>query len=225
MQDKKVQIAKEELSSLGSLPPASLDDVIAGIQGFGIEEFEEIISLEAGGKVIRLRLSNICPDDEMTSLMAVEGNKGYAWVMRVKAEVLSRAICWISIQEKGATDGPGIDLRSLPKDKRFVRDPKDGVEKDIQAALRNAITGWGEELVGLLWKVFMVHAQRVEDRLRESLPDTSIMTEVEKRFLESAMKEIDDQAKEQIRATVAEIFKNEEPEEVTEEKEKVKLEE
>jgi hypothetical protein len=203
--EEKVKQATDELASLSepivTESPMTLDEVVAGLQGFGIEDFEEILTIESAGKKIRIRLANICTEDEMVALMAVEGMKGYAWTQRVKCEILSRAISWIAIG-----DAPGISLRTLPPEKRFVRD-KDGSDKDIQVALRNAITGWGEELVGILWKVFMVHAQRIEDRLTKDFPESATRTEIERRFMDQAMKEIEDATKEQIRETVAEIFK------------------
>ena len=36
----------------------------------------------------------------------------------------------------------------------------------------------------------MVHCQKIEDRLFESLPDSQVMTEVEKRFIGQALQEI-----------------------------------
>jgi len=195
--------AQSELDSLSEATPKTLDEVVAGLTGFGIEDFEEILTLESAGRKIRIRLSNIATEDEMVALMAVEGQKGYAWTQRIKCEILSRAISWIALG-----DGAGTNLHSLPAAKRIAVDPKDGVQKDIQVVLRNAIVGWGEELVGVLWKVFMVHAQRIEDRLTQSFPDSAIMTEVEKRFMAQALAEIDDATKNQIRETVAEIFKD-----------------
>jgi hypothetical protein len=192
-----------ELASLNEATPQSMDEVIAGLQGFGIEDFEEILTLKSAGRTVRLRLSNIATEDEMVSLMAVEGQKGYAWTQRIKCEILSRAISWIAVGEKGA----GINIRTLKPEQRAVTDPKDGVQKDIQVVLRNLIVGWGEEIQGVLWKVFMVHCQTIEDRLTQAFPDSAKMTEVEKRFLAQAMKEIDEETTEQIRETVAEIFK------------------
>jgi hypothetical protein len=201
--EENVQQAQSELDSLTETAvPQSLDEVVAGLQGFGIEDFEEILTLQSVGRKIRIRLSNIATEDEMVALMAVEGQKGYAWTQRIKCEILSRAISWIALG-----DGPGVNLRTLSAEKRISVDPKDGLQKDIQVVLRNLITGWGEELVGVLWKVFMVHAQRIEDRLTQAFPDSAVMTEVEKRFMATALAEIDDATKNQIRETVAEIFK------------------
>lgn len=204
--EENVQQAQAELASLSDIPPQSLDEIVAGLQGFGIEDFEEILTLESANRKIRLRLANIATEDEMIALMAVEGYKGYAWTQRIKCEILSRAISWIAIDK-----APGINIRLLPTEKRIAVDPKDGQQKDIQVVLRNLIVGWGEEIIGVLWKVFMVHCQRIEDRLVKAFPESATMTEVERRFLAQAMQEIEDSTREQIRDTVQEIFQKEEP--------------
>lgn len=214
--EETMKVAQEELASLSveDVTPQSLDEVAAGLQGFGIEEFEEILTVRSGNKGMRIRLSNICTDDEMFSLMAVEGEKGYAFIQRIKCEILSRAISWISFGAKAGNDWQwraGISLSSLPAAKRVTTDPKDGQQKDIQVVLRNLIQGWGEELVQVLWKVFMTHAQRIEDRLIEEFPAASTMTAVEERFLAAARKEVEDSTREQIRDTVQELFEEETP--------------
>jgi hypothetical protein len=216
--EENVKVAQEELASLNEGTPLSLDDVCLGLEGFGIEDFEEILTLTTGGKSMRIRLSNICTDDEMVALMAVEGQKGQAWTQRVKCEILSRAISWISLGKLVGDKwvySPGISIRTLQAAERIATDPKDGQQKDIQVVLRNLITGWGEELVQILWKVFMVHAQRIEDRLTSEFPESATMTEIERRFTAQALKEIEDQTKNQIRETVAEIFKEGEDAEET----------
>lgn len=201
--EETAKTAQEELTSLSAdeVTPQSLDEVAASLQGFGIEEFEEILTLKSNGKVMRLRLSNICTEDEMMSLMAVEGLKGQVWTQNVKCEILSRAISWLQFGDK-----PGISLRSLPADKRITKDPKDGQQKDIQVVLRNLIQGWGQELQSVLWKCFLAHAQRIEDRLVAEFPAAATTTDIEARFTALAMKEIEDSTKEQIRDTVAELF-------------------
>jgi len=202
---KDTTLAQDELNTIGEKEvavPQSVEEVIAGLVGMGIEDFEEILTLESANRKIRLRISNITTEDEMVALMAVEGQKGYAWTQRVKCEILSRAVSWIAIG-----DGPGLSLRTLAGVQRIVTDPKDNVQKDIQVVLRNVITGWGEELVGVLCKVYMTHCQRVEDRLLSKFPDSATQTEVEKRFMANALMEIEDATKTQIRETVADIFK------------------
>jgi hypothetical protein len=163
--------------------PQSVDEVIAGLKAFGIEDFEEILELNAGGRTVKLRISNIPSEDEMSSLMAVEGLKGYLWVQKVKAEILSRSISWIN----------GVSIRKLTDKERAVLDPTDGLRRDIQVVLRNVLTGWGQETLNILWKVVCVHSQSIEDRLVKSFPDSAIMTEVEKRFMEQAFRDINEQ--------------------------------
>ena len=175
----------EQAAPVQEATPKSLDDIILGLKGFGIEEFEEILTLDAGGRSIQLRISNIPSEDEMTALMAVEGSKGYLWVQKVKCEILSRAISWIN----------GVQIRGLEGKARIVVDPTDGQKRDVQVVLRNILVGWGQEILNILWKVVCVHSQRIEDRLVKSFPDSAIMTEVEKRFMEQAIREIADQGK------------------------------
>ena len=67
------------------------------------------------------------------------------------------------------------------------------------------IMGWGQEVVNVLWKILMVHCQRIEDRLFESLPDSQIMTEVEKRFIGQAMQEIQEAQQTVYRDAIKEI--------------------
>src|SRR5271166_6233835 len=107
--------------------PANIDEIIAGLRGFGIEENEDILKLRAGGKEHHLRISNIPTEAELTSLLAVEDQKGYAWLQRIKAEVLSRAITWID----------GVPTKSL--EGRMFTDPTTGLQMLWQPALRNII--------------------------------------------------------------------------------------
>jgi hypothetical protein len=186
--------------------PQSIDEVIAGLKSFGIEEFEEILELNAGGKTIKLRISNIPSEDEMMAMMAVEGSKGYLWVQKVKCEILSRAISWIN----------GVQIRGLEGKDRNVIDPTDGQRRDIQVALRNILAGWGQEILHVLWKVLCVHCQRVEDRLVKSFPDSAIMTEVEKRFMEQAIRDIAEQNKSLIAESFNELVDTAVAEEVAE---------
>ena len=58
----------------------------------------------------------------------------------------------------------------------------------------------------VLWKVLMVHCQRIEDRLFESLPDSQIMTDVEKRFLSQAMEEIQEAQREVYQEAAKELI-------------------
>ena len=159
-------------------PQLFLEDIISDLKGFGIEETAELISFGAGGKQIQLRLANIPTEEEIETLLAVEEYKGHAWVSRIKAEILSHSISWVN----------GLDLRGR-KDE-FILDPTNGQESTLRVVIRNLIMGWGQEIVNVLWKILMVHCQKIEDRLFESLPDSQVMTEVEKRFIGQALQEI-----------------------------------
>jgi hypothetical protein len=174
-------------------PLLSLEEIISDLKGFGIEETSELISFGASGKQIQLRLANIPTEEEIETLLAVEEYKGHAWVSRVKAEILSRAISWVN----------GIDLKGR-KDE-FVVDPTTNQEMTLRVVIRNLIMGWGQEVVNVLWKILMVHCQKIEDRLFESLPDSQIMTEVEKRFIGQALQEIQDAQQEVYKEAIKEI--------------------
>lgn len=70
--------------------PQSLSDVLADLKGFGIEDFQEPIKLTSGSKTVLIKLSNIPSEEENVALLAVEEFKGYTWLQKVKAEILSR---------------------------------------------------------------------------------------------------------------------------------------
>jgi len=148
---------------------------------------------------VKLRISNVPTSDEMSAILACDEFKGYNWVKRVKVELLSRAISWVD----------GIDIRNLPADKRFAKDPLDGQTRDIQVVLRNLLLGWGQELVEVLWKVMMTHSQRIEDRLKEEFPESATMTEVEQRLLVQAKKQIDEVNKVIIEEAVSKLYEAE----------------
>jgi len=184
-----VQKAQDELKAIAPAAPAeaaplSLDDVVAGLKGFGIEEFEEILTLTSGAKKLQIKIANIPTADEMFSVQAADEFKGYLWIKRVKVELISRAISWID----------GIDIRNLPTEKRFVSDPSDPnrAVRDIQVVLRNTIMTWGQEVTEALWKVLMNHSQNIEDRLKNEFPQNAMMTEVEARLIERARKQMDE---------------------------------
>jgi hypothetical protein len=196
-----VQQAQAEIAAVMGVAsteaaPKSLEEIIGGLKGFGIEEFEEILTLKTKGKEVRIKVSNIPTTDEMSATLASEEFKGYSWVKRVKVEILSRAISWID----------GYDIRNLPKDKRFVTDPTDGQVRDVQVCLRNLIMGWGQELTEVLWKVLMTHSQRMEDRMKEQFPDSATMTEVEQRLFEQASKQIEEANKVIVQEAVAKLY-------------------
>ena len=184
-----VQKAQGELEVIApSAPeqeaPKSLDEVVAGLRGFGIEDFEEILTLKANGRSLRIKIANIPTTEEMLSVQAADEFKGALWIKRVKVEIISRAISWID----------GIDIRNLPTEKRFVPDPTDPNQatRDIQVVLRNLLLSWGQELVEVLWKVTMNHSQNIEDRLKDEFPQNAVMTEVEARLIDRARKQLDD---------------------------------
>jgi hypothetical protein len=197
--EENMQNVQNELTV--EVQPKSLDEIIAGLRGFGIEENEEILTIQASGREVRLRISNIPTEEEILALFSVEEFKGYAWVPRIRCEILSRAISWID----------GTDIRALKGLQRLVVDPTDstGARKDIQVVLKNIIMSWGPEMVTVLWKILMVHSDKIEKRLQNAFPDSTILTDVERRFMETALKEIEDSAKFVIQDTVEKILTEE----------------
>jgi hypothetical protein len=193
---QQAEQAQAEITAVQEATPLSLDEIIGSLKGFGIEEFEEILTVKTKKRDVRLKISNIPTTDEISATLAAEDAKGYSWVKRVKVEVLSRAISWID----------GQDIRNLDPSKRFVTDPTDGAVRDIQVALRNLIMGWGQELVEVLWKVVMTHSQRMEDRLKEQFPDSATMTEVEARLFEQARQQIEETNKVIVQEAVAKLY-------------------
>jgi hypothetical protein len=192
-----VQQAQAEIAAVtAGASPKSLEEIIDGLKGFGIEEFEEILTLKTKGREVKIKISNIPTTDEMSATLAAEEFKGYSWVKRVKVEILSRAISWID----------GYDIRNLPKEKRYVTDPTDKQVKDVQVCLRNLIMGWGQELTEVLWKVLMTHSQRMEDRMKEQFPDSATMTEVEQRLFEQARKQVEETNKVIVQEAVAKLY-------------------
>ena len=178
--------------------PKSLDEVILAMKGFGLEENEEILTFQSGGKTVKLRVSNIPTDQEMKALLASEEFKGYAWVQRIRCEILSRAATWISVGSS-----KGVSIRDLTPPQRLVVDPTTGDKCDIQVALRNIFLGWGQECLLTLWKILMVHCDKIERRLLGSFPESATTTEIERRFFENALKEIREANKEVIEDIVS----------------------
>jgi len=181
--------------------PTSLEDVIKGLKGFGIEENEEILTFVASGRTVRIRISNIPTEQEMQALLASEDFKGYTWVQRIRCEILSRAITYID----------GINITELSESQRIIPDPttKEKSKRDIQVVLRNVLLGWGQELLTTLWKLLMVHSDKIEKRLKDSFPESAIMTEVERRFFDVALKEIEDATKAVVTDAIAETLEGE----------------
>ncbi len=163
--------------------PKSLEEIIAGLKGFGIEEFEDILTVKSKGRNIRIKIANIPTAEEMLAVQAADEFKGYLWIKRVKVELIARSISWID----------GVDIHNLTPEQRFVPDPTDGGKvRDVQHVLRNVLLGWGQELVEVLWKVVMTHSQNIEDRLKEEFPSNATMTEVESRLIERARKAMEE---------------------------------
>jgi len=185
-----VETAQQELNVIApasqeEVTPKSLDDVIAGLKGFGIEEFEEILTIKCKGRSdLRVKIANIPTSEEMLGVQAADEFKGYLWIKRVKVELISRSISWID----------GIDIHNLAPDQRFVPDPTDPDRKvrEVQVVLRNVIMGWGQELTEVLWKIIMNHSQNIEDRLKEQFPSNAVMTEVEMRLMDRARRQMNE---------------------------------
>jgi hypothetical protein len=198
------EVTNEVVNEVKTETP-SLEEVLAGVRFFGIEDYEEILTLDAGGRKVQLRISNIPTEEEVAALLSQEQSKGYIWVQLIKCEMLSRAISWID----------GVNIRELKGTARFVPDPTDATKakKDVQVVLRNLILGWGQEVTTILWKAVMVHSQRIEDRLAKSFPDSAVMTEVEKRFMDQALREIEAANKNVIAETINELTVEDKPKE------------
>lgn len=199
-QKRKTSKTKPVQTTPEPMVPMSLDQIMLDLKGFGVEDLAEPISITASGKTVRLKLSNVPTEQELMTLVATEEFKGHAWIARVKGETLARSISWIN----------GTDLRNSRDE--IVVDPTTGLETTLQTALRNMIMGWGKEVVDVLWKVLMVHCQRIEDRLFESLPDSSVMTDVERRFIEQALQEIGEAQKEVYKDITTQILSEEKAE-------------
>lgn len=156
-------IQPEELSQ------EALDALIADLKGFGIQDNEEIITMTVGGRRLQLRISNLSNEDEIFGMLRSEGLKGYPWIQRARCELLARAITWIN----------GVPIN----DGLYATDPYEGGVRPVRLILVDTLLRWGQEAVLVLWKIYMVHCQRLEDNLLEQLPDAAIMTEAERRFM------------------------------------------
>lgn len=189
-------MAEEVQVSKLVVTPENINDILADLKGFGIEDFEDVITMQSGEKTVQLKISNVPTEQERLALIAVEEFKGYNWLQEVKCEILSRSISWIN----------GIQIRSLTPAQRLVKDPNDDSDRDIQVVLRGIIKGWGQEFMQVLWKVLMVHSQSIEDRLLASFPDAATMTATEARLTERAHREIEAETKTVIEEQVTALF-------------------
>lgn len=195
-------MAEQEIPVEGSQEPPvegtpesipTLDSILSDIQGFGLEQLNEAITIQAGGKSVRIKLSNISTQHNLDALLAVDGMKGQLWMDAIRAEILSYAITWIN----------GMDVREHTM--TIVVDPVTQAERPFRETLRDSILGWATETKQVLWKALMTHCQRIEDRLFDSLPEPLVMTEIEKQFLQQAMLEIQDAQQEVYKDTIKEI--------------------
>jgi cellobiose-specific phosphotransferase system component IIA len=160
--------------------PRSIDDIIAGLTSVGIEEFAEPILIPCQDRTIEIRLENIPPEAERFALMAVGDVKGHAWMQGVKLEILCRSISYID----------GLNVKKLRQENTLLKSPYDGTLQQAHVLVRNLLDHWGQETILLLWKVLMVHAQSIENRLYDTLPSAAQMTDVERRLFEEASEKI-----------------------------------
>jgi hypothetical protein len=92
----------------------------------------------------------------------------------------------------------------------YVNDPIVGEQVQVKVALTNVVRSWGTTLVGVLWKILMVHTQRLEDKLFESFPESVVMTDVEKRFMDRAIEELEEMGRAAVRDTIERLVEGEE---------------
>lgn len=160
----------------GALSPGEVADILADLKTFGITDAEEIITMTVKGKKIQLRVANISNDDEIFAQIRADGLKGYSWVQRMRCEILAKAITWIN----------GVAVADVD----YAIDPYSGEERPLRLILVDMLIRWGQEVVLVLWKLYMVHCQKIEDSLTEQLPDSLVMTEAEKRFMARISEEL-----------------------------------
>jgi hypothetical protein len=187
--------------------PASIDDVLKDLRSFGIEEFEEVLTLTIDGKKLRLKLANVPVEADILAMLAVEEKKNYQFFQGIKLELLSRSITWIN----------GVDIRSMSKKERLVNCPVNGVPCDIQVALRNVIQSWGLEVMQVLFKVLMVHSQTIENRLFDEFPDAAVLTNVERRYRERIERDLEEQTRQVLTEQVDELMSIDVPGDETDE--------
>lgn len=172
--------------------PPSIGDILADLQGFGVEHLDEPLEMTVGGKLMRFKLSNLPIEDDINAMLAVEGTKDYVFYQNVKVEILSRSFSWLN----------GVDLRKLTPAQKIVVDPRDGQRKELHVVLRNTLLSFGQEVIHVLWKVLMLHANNIEARLFDSFPDAAVLTEVEMRYRDKIEKEINQAVSEVIKESV-----------------------
>ena len=158
------------------LDPAFIDAILEGIRGFGIADTEQMVTMTVKGRTVNLRLSNLSPEDEIHSLIANSELKGHPWVQRMRCDLLAKAVTWIN----------GVPVT----DDLFATDPYTKEDRTVRAILRDMFARWGAQAVLVLWRIYMVHCQRLENNLIEQLPDAAIMTEVERRWMDLVADEL-----------------------------------
>jgi len=177
----------------------SIDELLADLQGFGVEECEELLTFETKKRKVVLRITNLAAEDEVSALLRAEASKGPGWINEIKVQCIARAIV-------------EIDGVKITQD-MYVHDPIVDEQVQVKIALTNVVRSWGTVLVGVLWKILMVHTQKLEDRLFESFPDSIVMTEVEKRFMDRAMEELEEMGRAAVRDTIDAVVEGEEAKE------------
>lgn len=164
---------------MDSMTNLEFDQLLSDIQGFGISSNEDLITINVRGRELKLQIANISPDDEIFAMERATGLKGYAWVQRMRCEILAKAITAIN----------GVRVDTVPYSVDPL-DPNKG-ERPTRLILVDLLAGWGQEVVLVLWKIYLVHCQNLENELLEQLPDAQVMTEVEKRFMDRISAELE----------------------------------
>ena len=159
-----------------ALTSPEFDQLLLDLQGFGITSNEDIITLNVRGRKLTMQIANISPDMEIFAMARAEGLKGYAWIQRMRCEIMAQATVRLN----------GVEIATVP----YATDPKDGSDRPVRLILTDMYAGWGQEAVLILWKIYMNHCQKLEDELLDQLPDNLIMTEVEKRFMDRIGEEL-----------------------------------
>lgn len=158
------------------LDAPAIDQILADLAGFGIADTEQMITITVKNRKVDLRLTNLSVDDEIQALLANLEVKGHVWVHQMRCDLLSKAISFIN--------GAAITESTT------ALDPKTKDERPIRPLLRDLLLGWGNQVVLVLWKIYMVHCQTVEDNLTDQLPDSVVMTKVEERFMQQVADEL-----------------------------------
>lgn len=158
-----------EITPQEEMSQEALDSLLNDLKGFGITDNEQIVTLTVDNRRLQIRLSNLSNDDEIFGMLRAEGLKGYPWIHRLRCELLAKAITWMN----------GVKIH----DGLYAKDPYGDGDRPVRLILVDLLLRWGQEAVLVLWKIYMVHCQQLEDNLHEQLPDSAVMTEVERRYM------------------------------------------